>query len=181
MRYETKKIILKNGQEVVFRSPSTSEGAQMMEFLKQLAAETEFILRYPEECRETAQQEAEYLGRMIQSPTDLMIVCTVDGEIAGNCQISFTDRIKTRHRATLAIGILQKFWGLGIGTAMFSEMERAAGEKGVLQMELDYIEGNERGRRLYEKMGFVPVAERPDAIRLKDGTMRKEISMIKKL
>ena len=30
-------------------------------------------------------------------------------------------------------------------------------------------------------MGFVPVAERPDAVRLKDGTMRKEISMIKRL
>ena len=30
-------------------------------------------------------------------------------------------------------------------------------------------------------MGFVRVAERPDAFRLKEGTMRKEISMIKRL
>ena len=54
----------------------------------------------------------------------MIFVCTVDGRIAGNCQISFTRRIKTRHRATLAIGILEKFWGLGIGTAMFTELER---------------------------------------------------------
>ena len=54
-------------------------------------------------------------------------------------------------------------------------------ENGILQLELDYIEENERGRRHYEKMGFVPVAERPDAFRLKDGTMRKEISMFKRL
>ena len=54
-------------------------------------------------------------------------------------------------------------------------------ENGILQLELDYIEENERGRRHYEKMGFVPVAERPDAFRLKDGTMRKEISMTKRL
>ena len=100
---------------------------------------------------------------------------------ARKCQISFTRRIKTRHRATLAIGILEKFWGLGIGTAMFTELERIARENGILQLELDYIEGNERGRRLYEKMGFVQVAERPDAFRLKDGTMRKEISMFKRL
>ena len=67
------------------------------------------------------------------------------------------------------------------GTAMFTELERIARENGILQLELDYIEGNERGRRHYEKMGFVPVAERPDVFRLKDVTMRKEISMIKRL
>ena len=67
------------------------------------------------------------------------------------------------------------------GNAMFTELERSAREHGILQLELDNIEGNERGRRHYEKMGFVPVAERPDAFRLKDGTMRKEISMIKRL
>ena len=49
MRYETKIIALKNGQEAVLRSPCKSEGAQMMEFLKTLSSETEFILRYPEE------------------------------------------------------------------------------------------------------------------------------------
>ena len=51
---------------------------------------------------------------------------------------------------------------------MFTELERIARENGILQLELDYIEGNERGRRHYEKMGFVPVAERPDVFRLKD-------------
>ena len=181
MRYETKIIALKNGQEAVLRSPCKSEGAQMMEFLRTLSSETEFILRYPEECTETAEQEAEFLEGMNQSQTDLMIVCTVDGKIAGNCQISFSNRIKTRHRATLAVGILKEYWGLGIGTAMFTELERIAREKEILQLELDYIDGNERGKRLYEKLGFVRVAEHPDAIRLKDGTMRKIISMIKKL
>ena len=81
----------------------------------------------------------------------------------------------------LSIGLLERFWGLGIGTAMFEEMEKAARERGILQLELDYIEGNERGRRLYEKLGFHPVAERPDAVRLKDGSMKKEISMMKRL
>lgn len=181
MVYETRKIFLKNGQEAVLRSPTQSDGAQMMELLKRLSAETEFILRYPEEWTQTAEREAEFLDQMNRSQTELMIVCTVEGKIAGNCQISFTQQIKTRHRATLAIGILKEYWNLGMGTAMFTEMERIAKEKGILQLELDYIEGNERGRRLYEKRGFIPVAERPDAIRLKDGTMRKEISMIKRL
>lgn len=62
---------------------------------------------------------------------------------------------------------------------MFSEMISIAKEKGILQLEPDYMEGNERARTLYEKMGFIHVGERPDAVRLKDGTMLKEFSMIK--
>ena len=181
MIYETKKIQLKTGREAVLRSPSASDGTQMLEVLKRLSAETDFLLRYPEEWTVTAEQEAGYLEGLNRSQNDLMIVCTVDGEIAGNSQISFFPGLKTRHRAVLSIGLLERFWGLGIGTAMFEEMEKAARERGILQLELDYIEGNERGRRLYEKLGFHTVAERPDAVRLKDGSMKKEISMMKRL
>lgn len=114
MLYEKKKITLKDGREAVLKAPDPSEAAAMLRFLKTLASETEFILRYPEECTETDEQEAAFLESVNQSPTDLMIVCTVDGEIAGNCQISFHKRLKIAHRADIAIGVLQKYWGLGI-------------------------------------------------------------------
>ena len=45
----------------------------------------------------------------------------------------------------------------------------------------DYIEGNDRARYLYEKMGFVETARVPDVYRLKDGSFRKSILMMKKL
>ena len=45
----------------------------------------------------------------------------------------------------------------------------------------NYIEGNARGRALYEKMGFTEVARHPDAVRLKDGSMRSLVFMMKKL
>ena len=95
--------------------------------------------------------------------------------------LSMNSRLKTRHRASVAIGLLKEYWGLGIGTALFKEMITMAREKGLDHLELDYVEGNERGRRLYEKMGFYQVAEIPDAYRLKDGSFRKSILMIKKL
>ena len=80
MIYETKKIQLKNGQEAVLRSPSASDGTQMLEVLKRLSAETDFLLRYPEEWTITAEQEAGYLEGLNRSQNDLMIVCTVDGD-----------------------------------------------------------------------------------------------------
>ena len=48
----------------------------------------------------------------------------------------------------------------------------------LMQLELDFVEGNTRAQALYEKMGFKIVAERPNAIRLRDGRLLKEYSMI---
>ena len=65
---------------------------------------------------------------------------------------------------------------------MFEELFRIAGERGgVRQIELDFIEGNSRARRLYEKMGFRITGVKPDAIRMRDGTFVNEYMMQKLL
>lgn len=181
MIFAEKKVRLKDGRDAVLRSPLPSDAEQLVKYMKQSTGETEFLLRYPEECLETTEEEALFIQRAVSSDDRLMVVCCVEGTIAGNCMISFNNRIKTRHRAEVAIGILREYWSLAIGSAMFTELIRVAKEKGVLQLELDYIQGNHRAKGLYEKMGFREVGVKPDAIRLKDGTMLDEISMVKKL
>lgn len=80
------------------------------------------------------------------------------------------------HRAAIGIGLKQKFWGLGIGSAMFRMMEQEARRRPEVSiMELEYIEGNSRARALYEKMGFRVVGIRPDAIMLSHGAVNEYI------
>ncbi|MBP3646650.1 MAG: GNAT family N-acetyltransferase [Clostridia bacterium] len=179
--FPEKSIVLKNGLPAILRSPRPEEAAEMLDYLRDVSAETHFILREPEECTETVEQEAAFLEGINASPLNVMIVCEVDGEIAGNCQLSFQKRAKVRHRASVAIALRKKYWNLGIGTAFFREMISVAREHGIMQMELEFVEGNDRARALYEKMGFRVYAEHPDAIRLKDGTMLKEYRMLLKL
>ena len=52
---------------------------------------------------------------------------------------------------------------------------------GLPQLELDYYSGNERGRLLYDKLGFIQVGETPNAIILKDGTQYSSIKMVKSI
>ena len=181
MLFAEKTIFLKDGREAVLRSPVPSDAEQMLRYLKTTAEETVFLTRYPEECVEAPEEERAFIERVNGSDTMLMIVCSVEGKIAGSCQLAWNNRIKTRHRAEVAIGILRGYWSLGIGSAMFAELIQVARELGILQLELEYIEGNERAKRLYEKMGFREVGVKPNAIRLKDGKMLDEISMVKKL
>ena len=167
----------------VLRSPRYEDIEGLLEYLYITAGETEFVLRYPEECgKYTYEGEKAIIDRFNASDREAMILCIVDGVIAGVCDIRASTNIKTRHRAAVAIAQRRDFWNLGIGTKMFEELIRIAeGIDDVIQMELEFVEGNDRTRHLYEKMGFRIVGIRPNAIRLKNGTLLNEYIMIKEL
>ena len=177
------EFTLKDGRTALIRSPGDEDIQGMLDYLYVSAGETEFILRYPEECgKYTAEGEKALIDRINASDHEAMLVCLVDGKLVGNCQIMWTTGIKTRHRAAVAIALLKDYWNLGIGTKMFQELIRIAeNNPNILQMELDFVEGNIRARALYEKMGFRITGVRPDAIRLKNGTLLNEYSMVRKI
>ena len=174
---------LKDGRTAQLLTPREEDINGIIDYLNVSAGETEFILRYPEECgKYTYDAEKEIIDRMNASETEAMLICIVDGKVAGNCGIKFNTNMKTRHRAGVAIALCKEFWNLGIGTVMFEEMEKLALTNPYVKiLELDFIEGNTRARALYEKMGYKITGIRPDAICLKDGTLKDEYMMQKKL
>lgn len=181
MIFKEKKIALKNGKTAILKSPQTEDAEKLLNYAIKISGETDYLLRYPEEWKNSLKDEENWINALLSSCNGLAITCFVDGEIAGNCNISFGDRIKTAHRATIGMGILKDYWNLGIGTAMLAELIAVARERGTEIMELEFIEGNERAKRLYEKFGFQTVSEKPKAIKLKDGTYLKDFYMQKYL
>ena len=177
------EFTMKDGRKALLRSPRDEDIPGMLDYLYVSAGETEFILRYPEECgKYTADGEKALFDRINASDNEVMLVCLVDGKVAGNCQIAWSNGIKTRHRAGVAIALLKEYWNQGIGTGMFRELIRIAEENpNILQLELEFIEGNVRARALYEKMGFRITGVKPNAVRLKDGTLLNEYSMIREI
>lgn len=181
MVFDEKQIILKDGRTAVLRSPRVEDAEKLLNYITKSCGETEYLARYPEEWNTTVEQEEAWVNRLRSSADTLGITCYVDGEVAGNCEISFRGGMKVSHRATIAIAILKDYWNLGIGSAMFEELVSAAQNRGTEIMELEFIEGNDRARRLYEKFGFRIVSQKPNAFRLKDGTYRSEVYMQKYL
>ena len=181
MIFEEKKISLKHGKTAILKSPCTEDAEKLLNYIKKACGETDYLLRYPEEWNISVEQEESWVNRFRSSPDALAITCYIDGDVAGNCEISFRGGIKTAHRATIAIAILKDYWDLGIGSAMFEELIAAAQARGTEIMELEFIEGNARAKHLYEKFGFRIVSEKPNAFKLKDGTYLKEFYMQKYL
>ena len=174
---------LKDGRKAVIRSPREEDIPEILDYLVVTAGETDFLTRYPEECREyTPEFEKTFIDRVNASDNEAMLLCMVEGKMAGNSRIEWNTGIKTRHRAGIGIALLRDYWNQGIGTKLFEEMIRIAKENEyILQLELDFIEGNSRARALYEKMGFRITGVKPNAIRLKDGTLLNEYSMIREI
>jgi len=177
------KFRLKDGREAVLRSPKEEDVESTLEYLLISAGETDYILRYPEECgKYTPEGEKKLFEQKNASPNEAMIMCVVDGKVVGNCEISFFKGMKTKHRASIGIALIRDFWNQGIGTKMFEEMIRLAeSREDVMQIELEFVEGNSRARHLYEKMGFRIAGVHPNAIRLKDGTLLNNYLMIKEI
>ena len=176
------EFTLKDGRKALIRSPKEEDIQGTLDYLYQSAEETDFVLRYPEECsRYTAEGEKELFERMNSSSTGAMLVCIVEGKVAGNCHITWSDLIKTRHRASVAIALLKDYWNQGIGTRLLQELIKIAENNNIMQLELEFIEGNSRARALYEKMGFRITGVGLNAVRLKDGTLLNEYHMIREI
>lgn len=181
MIFEEKQITLKNGKTAILKSPCPEDAEKLLYNIKTASGETEFLARYPEEWNVGVEYEEAWINKLRNSPNAMPISCYVDGIPVGTCEINFKTGVKMSHRASVGISILRDYWGIGIGSAMFEEMINAAKNRGTEIIELEFLEGNERGRCLYEKYGFRIVCERPNAFKLKDGRYLSEIFMQKRL
>lgn len=174
---------MNDGREAVLRSPREEDAEALLNFIRTAVAETDFLIMTPGEVDNiTTEEEKNFIKNINCSHNALMLVCFVNGMIAGNCQITFNSNIKLRHKAEIGIAIVSEYWNLGIGTEMFTELIKIANIRPhVTHLTLTFIEGNSRARHLYEKMGFRIAGVIPQSVRLGDGTLLNEYFMIKKL
>lgn len=182
MIFEEKKVTLKDGTIAIFRSPTVKDAEGMLDYLRAVSSETDFLMRHGEDEFPSVDSERKWIESGLLSNDNVKILCEIDGAVVGNCEIMMNSRFRTSHRATLAIAIRKAYWGRGIGTFMFEALESIARHHGgITQLELECFAVNTRAQALYRKMGFELDYVHHDALRLSDGTLTDEYGMIKKL
>ncbi len=176
--FDPRTYTLKDGRILTLRKSEPDDAAELLRYMVDTAKETHNILRAPEEAAQmTLEKEVAFINGVNESPHDLMICAFVDGQLAGNCHVSYGWKTRVCHRGSVAIALRKAYWGLGIGAILMQAMTDQARAWGLHHLELEYVEGNERARRLYEKAGYREVYVNPDAIRLEDGTLLALIGM----
>ena len=201
MQY-TKTLTTKTGNELYLRNGDAPDGCAALAVFNKTHAETEYLLTYPDESSMTAEQEAEFLAQATKSAREIEILAFVDGQLAGTAGINAVGKpCKLVHRAEFGknkilywifmvlsvlvsvalivggIGILQAYWGQGIGYALTAACIDCARQAGYLQLELDVVADNARAIGLYKKLGFVEYGRNPRGFRKRNGDYQELVYM----
>lgn len=182
MIYKEKTITLKNGQTCLLRSPTAKDAEDMLLYLRQTSGETDFMARYADEFSMTVEEECQILSDICADPARIMIAAFIDGRLVANAGFSQCAHYeRAAHRLEFGMSIIAAFWGLGIGSALLTELIGAAKTAGFEQLELEVVAENTRAIALYEKFGFVRFGTRPDTFKYRDGRHSACHLMLKKL
>lgn len=170
--------ILKDGRTLVLRDPTLADAQELIDYLKIVGAETDFLLA-DENGIEGLTLEAEqgWITDTLAAPNTKMFVGTIDGEIVLVCDVRAAGRPRIAHVGGIAISIKRAYWRLGIGSiAMWAMIDFAKSTNFLRSLSLEVREGNGRAIALYKRFGFVEVGRHKAKINIR-GTYFDEILM----
>ena len=182
MKIAPQEITLPSGKTLVVRSVTAADAEVHIQFKSTTSGETHFMARYPEECVYDIEKVRKGLAACEESPVNFEIGA-YDGEeqVGGIGVCCVRAGLKYQHRAYMGISVVKAYWGCGLGSFLIQIAVEQATANGFEQLELGVFEDNVRAIHLYEKFGFEKYGVNPRAFKLKDGTYRDEITMVKML
>ena len=136
------------------------------------------MMMEPDERKIDVEQQKNRIQSLLTSGNSMIFVAEHDKELVGYLAAYGGEFRRNRHKAHIVVGILQKFTGKGIGTALFIEAERWARQVGIHRLELTVMSHNRAGLALYKKMGFFVEGIAKDSL-LVEGTYVDEYYMAK--
>lgn len=170
-----------NGRKLVLRNAEEDEAEMLLKYLKQVYAETPFLIQEPDEITFTIADEKKYIKENNDSDSDLLLIGMLDGKHVGNCSLMGNHARRLKHRTSLGIVLYLEYTGLGIGRIMIEEACKIAKENGIEQIELEVAANNRNAISLYEKLGFKKIATLPNNMKYSDGTYTNVHFMVKYL
>ena len=170
--------ILKDGRTLILRDPTLDDAQEMVDYLKIVGSETDFLLADENGIEGlTLQGEIDWITGTLSAANTKMFVGTIDGEIVLVCDVRAAGRPRIAHVGGVAISIKRNCWRLGIGSiAMQAMVDFAKSTNFLRTLSLEVREGNERAISLYKRFGFVEIGRHKAKINVR-GTYYDEILM----
>jgi RimJ/RimL family protein N-acetyltransferase len=157
-----------------------SDAEPFLALSSQLDQETAFRLLKTDERTTTVEEQRNIIRRFHSAENHALLVAEWDHRLVGYIA-GVGGRYRRNWRTVeVVVAVLQAFWGQGIGTRLFEELERWARQHGIHRLELTVMVHNERAIRLHRKMGFEIEGRRRDAL-VVDGEYVDEYAMAKLL
>lgn len=167
----------RGGKKVIIREAVPGDARLLSELRLQIDGETENLDREPGEALMTAADFEQLIRQDAARDRYLFLVAAVDGRLAAFCRCEGNLLKRLAHQAEFGIGVLQEYWGLGIGSHMLSAAIAWAEACGLRKLTLKVLETNRNAIALYQKLGFTEEGLLRNDKLLSDGKYYNTVAM----
>lgn len=152
------KTILKNGENLILRQPTSEDAKDMIEYLNIVGGESDNLLFGEGEFNITVEQEISHIENTTINPNMLMIIGVIDNKIVSIAQICSFSKKRIAHNSEIAISVKKEYWNIGIGSfVMDALINFAKNHNTIKNISLGVKASNHNAIKLYEKHGFQKV------------------------
>ena len=174
-----RRFRVKDGREVILRTPRWEDLDDLMEFINSLVDEGVDIAM---KRKVTRDEEADWLGRrfaVLEKGEGLNLVAEVDGKVIANSDLDMKSGYSS-HVGEIGIAIRGGYRNIGIGTEMLKTLIAQAEKKELRILILRLFATNKSAHHVYEKVGFKETGRVPKFF-FKNGSYVDEVIMTREI
>lgn len=145
---------------IIIEKATCEDAADILQYLKQVGAETDNLTFGAEGLPFTTESEAAYISQIENSCDNIMLIAKEDGKIVGNASLRRLPR-RMKHRGDFGVSVLREYWNKGIGSQLLLKVINFAKENSFKVIDLQVRSDNLSAIHLYERFGFKKVGTHP--------------------
>ena len=112
---------------IIIKRATCDDAAEILQYLKQIGAETDNLTFGAEGLPFTTEAEAAYISQIENSCDEIMFIAKENGKIVGEASLNRLPR-RMKHRGDLSVSVLKKYWNKGIGSQLLHKIINFAKE-----------------------------------------------------
>jgi len=144
--------------------------------------EGRYFVTEPEEYTSTVDDQAARIATLSSSDRGALLVARLNRRVVGLVLVETGQLRRQRHVARLEILLEKESRGFGIGRLLMEAVITWATESPrITKLALTVFADNTRARALYEAMGFAVEGHRRGEYRERDGTLRDDLLMARRV
>ncbi|MTB63656.1 GNAT family N-acetyltransferase [Streptococcus sp. zg-86] len=142
-------------KEIFFEQADSTHAAAFIDFMNQVAIETDFLVMDETGFQFTPDELAVIFENSLSSPNQLHLLALCGEEVIGAVTVRASKQYRISHIGNVFIALRKDYWGHGIGRILLEEVIEWAKSYGIIKrLELTVQARNERAVALYQKVGF---------------------------
>ena len=146
---------LADGRSLGSREAHQRDASALLRFSPDAFDETDCLIMTRQEFDKTLSKEADFLGKIAASTTQLALVGHAEDKLVGMLTFTGRDLERVRHTGEIGLIVGKDHWGLEIGRCMMHVLHQwAEANPLVTKIDLRVRLANQRAINLYEHMGY---------------------------